>query len=133
MTSPQPARDVLDASALLAYLQREPGADVVEAALSNAVVASVNWSEVAQKSIAHGKPDVVLLRHDLEALGLVVVPFGTEDAERAAQLWQEGRRLGLSLADRACLALAQRLGATVLTADQVWSQLQIGVQIRPIR
>lgn len=83
-----------------------------------------------QKSLAHGV-DIAGLREDLEALGLVIMPFHAADAEQAAHLWSPGS--GLSLADRACLALGLRHGGIVLTADRMWTQASLGVTVRIIR
>lgn len=121
---------VLDASALLAWLQSEPGGELVEEKLAVGAISSLNWSEVLQKSLAHGI-DVTGLRQDLEALGLVIMPFDADDAEQAARLWSQGS--GLSLADRACLALGLRLGAPVLTADRLWAQVSLEVTVQVIR
>ena len=121
---------VLDASALLAWLHDEPGGDQVEALLEVAVMSTVNWSEVLQKSLARGVA-VEGLREDLEALGLQIEPFTMRDAEIAAGLWKQTRALGLSLADRACLALGLRLGWPVITADRAWQAL--GDSVRLIR
>lgn len=121
---------VLDASVLLAWLQDEPGAGVVEAELAAATMSSVNWAEVLQKSLAHGV-DIAGLREELEALGLAIVPFEAEDAERAARLWLPGS--SLSLADRACLALGLRHGLPVWTADRAWTQVTHGADVRLIR
>ncbi|MFT4051454.1 MAG: type II toxin-antitoxin system VapC family toxin [Microbacterium sp.] len=109
---------VLDASALLAFLQDEPGADAVERALEQgAVIGSANYSETALKVIARGASwPVVRALLDSYALGVEVVT--REDAERAAALWQGGS--GLSLGDRLCLALGDRTGREVLTADSAW-------------
>jgi len=93
---------ILDASALLSFLQNEPGNNQAEAVLPEAVICSVNWSEVIQKTLAAGV-DISGMREDLEALGLRILPFSTEEAELAAQLWQQTRQAGLSLGDRACL------------------------------
>lgn len=123
---------VLDASALLAFLQNEPGCDQVEAALTETVICSVNWAEVIQKSIA-AAVDVNGMREDLEALGLRIVPFSAEEAEIAAQLWQKTRQAGLSLGDRACLSTGIRLDAPVLTADKIWATLNLPVAVRCIR
>jgi ribonuclease VapC len=117
---------VLDASALLAWLQDEPGAEVIEGELASSAISSVNWSEVLQKSLAHGV-DVTGLRTDLEALGLTIVPFDVHDAERAARLWTPGSRL--SLADRACLALGLQHDLPVWTADRLWTQVATGVRV----
>jgi ribonuclease VapC len=121
---------ILDASALLAWLQDEPGAEVVEEALHHAAISSLNWSEVYQKSLAHGV-DTSGLRSDLEAVGLFILPFDAEDAERTAALWSAGSNL--SLADRACLALGVRLGVPVWTCDRVWEQLAAAVEVVVIR
>jgi ribonuclease VapC len=94
---------VLDASALLALLQEEPGAETVAAVLQEASVSTVNWSEVLQKSIAQGI-NINDMQTELEALGVQFVPFSTLHAELAAQLWPKTKSCGLSLGDRACLA-----------------------------
>jgi PIN domain nuclease of toxin-antitoxin system len=95
-------------------------------------MSSVNWCEVVQKSLRRDV-DVATLRQYLADLGFRIIAFDADDAERAARLWSTTHHLGLSLADRACLAMALRTGATVLTADRAWSQLQVGVTIQPIR
>ena len=123
---------VLDASALLAFLHDEPGADKVSAVLDGARVSTVNWSEVLQKSL---RRQVVVdgMQGEFVDVGVVFEPFTAEQAERAARLWAEVRGLGLSLADRACLALASELDATVFTADRAWSSLDLGIDIHLIR
>ena len=111
---------VVDASAVLAWLGDEFGADVVEAAAAAGdplVCSAVNWSEVVQKTAARGvAPDDVAAAVTL--LRLRVLDVIREDAERAAHLWLA--HPSLSLADRLCLALAERLNADALTADQAW-------------
>ncbi|MFT4287934.1 type II toxin-antitoxin system VapC family toxin [Nocardioides sp.] len=119
---------VLDASALLAYLQGEPGADVVEESLAaGAVCGAANWSETAQKVIAVGG-DWGLTRALLESYGLAVEAVTADDGEWAARRWRRGE--GLSLGDRLCLALGERLGCDVLTADAAWGE---GGRIRQAR
>ena len=109
---------VLDASALLVYLQDEPGTDLVEAALDgDARCGAANWSEVAQHVLAAGR-DWDLVRALLLSYELGIEPVGSDDAEWAARRWRRGE--GLSLADRLCMALGERLDADVLTADRVW-------------
>lgn len=73
------------------------------------------------------------LREDIEAFGVTIVPFTVTDAETAASLWEETASAGLSLADRACLALAMRLSTTALTADRSWRETISGIEIRTIR
>jgi len=123
---------VLDASALLAYLQDESGCDAVEAVLAESVMSSVNWAEVIQKSIAAG---VVVdgMLDDLEALGLAIELFTAEDGELTGRLWESTRQYGLSLGDRACLSLAMRLNLPVLTADRIWAALSLPLDMQVIR
>ncbi len=123
---------VLDASALLALLHSEPGAEIVEEALEGAAISTVNWAEVYQRWLARGV-DVTDLRADLEALGIRIVPFIVEDAELTAELWSRTRQHGLSLGDRACLGLARRLGLPALTADRAWLDVDSGVDVKAIR
>ena len=133
MSAPRSYSCVLDASALLALLQQEPGAETVETLLEEAVISSVNWSEVVQKSLDRGV-ELDNLREDLKALGLSIAPFDVEDAEIAAALRRGTAELGLSLADRACLALARRLSIPALTTDSAWAELQLeAVFVRLIR
>jgi PIN domain nuclease of toxin-antitoxin system len=121
---------ILDASALLAWLQNEPGAEVVETVLEDAAMSSLNWSEVLQKFLSRGV-DITGLYDDLAALGLTILPFDINDAEQAAKLWAPGS--GFSLADRACLALGIRHGVPVWTADRVWAQATTGASVQVIR
>ncbi len=123
---------VLDASALLAFLHDEPGAEKVEAELASAVISSVNWAETVQRLIARGV-DVGGLRDDLQEYGLTILSFSVEEAELAGALWARTRDRGLSLGDRACLATAARLGLPAYTADRAWLDLELGVEVRAIR
>lgn len=122
----------LDASALLAYLHDEPGADKVDAVIGDSLISTVNWSEVVQKSLSRGIATEGL-REDIEILGVSIEIFTLEDAECAASLWSITRTFGLSLGDRACLAFAIRKQVPVLTADRAWlnlaSTLKIDIQI----
>jgi len=123
---------VLDASALLAYLQDEPGGDAVDGVLADSVISSVNWAEVMQKSIAAGV-EIDGMLDDLQSLGLMVEAFTLEDGEMAGRLWEQTRQVGLSLGDRACLSLGLRLGVTVLTSDRAWATLTLPLKIQVIR
>ena len=123
---------VLDASALLAFLRQEPGSELVDQVLGTAVLTSVNWAEVVQKSLSAGV-NVDGLRQDLQALGLAVEPFTAVDADTAAKLWPQTRRSGLSLADRACLSLGLRLNLPVLTCDRAWAGLALPLEIQLLR
>ena len=123
---------VLDASALLAYLREEPGADLVDGLLVDARMASVNWAEVVQKSLSTGV-NVDGMLEDLQTLGMRIEPFLPVDGERAGRLWPLTRRQGLSLANRACLSLGLRLSLTVVTCDRAWAQLPIELEIQLLR
>lgn len=123
---------VLDASALLALLHRELGAEVVQLVMGEAVLSAVNWSEVLKKAIEQGV-ETEGLREELEALGLQIMPFNLDQAEVAAQLWKQTKTWGLSLGDRACLALAFELGAIALTTDRIWQELSLSISIQVIR
>jgi PIN domain nuclease of toxin-antitoxin system len=123
---------VLDASALLAYLRAEPGSEAVDGVLGSALITSVNWAEVLQKSLSAGV-EAKGLRQELLALGLAVEPFSAGDADTAALLWPQTRNLGLSLADRACLSLALRLNLPVLTCDRIWAELTLPLRIQLLR
>jgi PIN domain nuclease of toxin-antitoxin system len=110
---------VFDASALLAFLYGEAGADEMERLLPRGgVCGATNWSEVAQKVAAAGA-DWPVARATLASYGVTVEPVTETDAELAASLWQRG--FGLSIADRLCLALARRSDAIAITADTAWS------------
>jgi len=124
---------VLDASVVLAYLQREPGFEKAAAALrAGSVISAVNVAEVCSKAQEQGLDvDGVAVR--LSALGLQTIPFSETDARISASMQSATRSYGLSLGDRACLALGQRLGASVLTADRVWTQIPMGLSITAIR
>ena len=123
---------VLDASALLAYLQDEPGSQVVDRVLSESVISSVNWAEVVQKAIAV-EVDVDGMLNELQALGLRVEPFTIEDGEVAGRLWKQTKQAGLSLGDRACLSLGMRLGVIVLTCDRAWTSIDLALDVQLIR
>lgn len=123
---------VLDASALLAVIQDEPGAAVVEPLLDDASISAVNWSEVVQRAARHSV-DVRRLRVDVEALGIAIEIFDAEAAEVTAELWASTRTAGLSLGDRACLALARSLDATAVTANRAWAGLEVGCLVQLVR
>ncbi len=123
---------VLDASALLAYLQEEPGDEVVERVLAESVISSVNWAEVIQKSIA-AKVNVDGMLEDLQDLGLTIEQFTSEDGELTGKLWQQTKQAGLSLGDRACLSLGFRLNVPVLTSDRAWTSLRLSLDVQTIR
>ena len=126
------AATVLDASAILCLVQQEPGADLVEARLDEAQVSTVNVCEVLGKFADAGlSPDEAWAA--IADLGLQIQPFTPEDARQAAALRLSTRALGLSLGDRACIALAQRLGCEALTTDRAWAAVDAGVALTVVR
>ncbi|QNA92054.1 MULTISPECIES: type II toxin-antitoxin system VapC family toxin [unclassified Microbacterium] len=118
---------VVDASALLAFLQGEPGSDRVEEILDRAVIGAANWAEVAQK-VRVSEADWAVASGLLLSYGLKVEPVSQSDGEAAAGMWRRGS--GLSLGDRLCLALGLRLDVPVLTADRAWGESDRIEQLR---
>ena len=133
---PKPITHVVDASALLAVAREERGAKVVLDLLDQVpcVASSVNMAEVGAKLIDLGLP-VAELATALAQFDVDVIPFDLSHAVQSAALRDATKAQGLSLGDRACLGLAQQLGAIAVTADSAWLKVQdaIGVQVRLIR
>lgn len=123
---------VLDASVVLAVIFEEPGGNEVAELLSDSVMSSVNYSEVLTRCLERGM-DSASLERQIARLGIDIVPFSVAEARLGAALRQPTRHRGLSFADRACLALAQRRGMPALTADRQWQGLGVGVDIQLIR
>lgn len=123
---------VLDASAVLALLGGEPGADIVGACIPDAALSTVNVAEIGAKLADRGMAagDV---RSAIGTLGLEIVMFDEDAAYASAAMRGRTRPLGLSLGDRACLALGTTRNLPVLTADRSWAGLDLGVEIRVIR
>ncbi len=131
-------RLALDASALLAYLQNEPGADAVaEAIAAGATISTVNLAEalstLAMLGLAPRRAFTELTERGILGGAVSVEPFQVADAIEAARLRPLTIEAGLSLGDRACIAQAARLGAEVVTADRAWAGLELPVRVRQIR
>ena len=123
---------VLDTSAVIAFLRKEPGGDLVAPILRGARLSTVNYCELI------GKAKDINIAHDIAAstlarLGLETVPFEETHALAAAAMRESTRSLGLSLADRACLALGLLLHCPVFTADRRWKDAATGIDVRLIR
>ena len=125
---------MLDASAVLALLFEEPGADVVRAQVRVGVIGAVNLAEVLAKLSDHGLPLAEAVRA-VAILGLEVAPMTEAQALRSAALRPLTRGAGLSLGDRACLALAAEMGVSSTTADRSWNAVAAaaGISIQVIR
>lgn len=119
---------VLDASALLAILNQESRATQWEDAVPDAALSAVNLSEVVARLADVGMSERQI-RDSLD-LGMTVVPFDAVLAHAAGLLWPKTRALGLSLGDRACLALAMHMGLPAVTTDRVWGQLGLPIDVR---
>ena len=124
---------VLDASALIALLNQEPGADrLTPDILINAVSSTVNLAEVHGKLVERGLPPDKAWLASINSIS-ESVPFTAEHARIAGGLIPQTRPLGLSLGDRACLALALQMKAPVYTADRSWKNLKLDLRINVIR
>ena len=123
---------IIDASALLALLNSEPGAGVVAEVIPEGVISAVNLFEVVAKLSEAGVPEDTV-HQVIQPLGLDVVPFDEEQAYRAGLLRMVTIDSGISAGDRACLSLAETLGVTALTADEAWAKLSVGAVVKLIR
>ncbi len=123
---------LLDASALLALLNDEPGGDRVAAHLPGARISAVNLAEVVAKLAEHGMPEPAI-RSAVEGLGLEVIDLDRAAAYRSGMLRPSMKSIGLSLGDRTCLAIGLELGIPVVTADRLWSRLELAVEVQLIR
>jgi PIN domain nuclease of toxin-antitoxin system len=123
---------ILDASALLALIQEEPGSDVIKPLLKHSVMSTVN---VAETLTALQKVNI-LPEEGIESISLLIneiVDFDVDQAKEAADLYPKVKHKGLSLGDRACLALGLKYKAEVYTADKVWKDIHPELDIRLIR
>jgi ribonuclease VapC len=123
---------VLDASAILAYLEGEACSPDVEKLLDEAAVSAVNIAEVASKLAERGAPED-RIRQTIQALGVEIIPCDETIAYQIGDLRKPTKTLGLSLGDRACLATALQHSVRAITADRSWKSLKVGVRIKVIR
>jgi ribonuclease VapC len=124
---------VLDASAMLAYIQEERGAEnLTKEILDHAVVSTVNLAEVQSKLVKKGH-DPEEAWEEILSLVIAEEPFTSEQARIAGDLITTTEKYGLSLGDRSCLALAIALKAPVYTTEQLWRNLKVGIPIHVIR
>ena len=123
---------VLDASALLVFLFGEPGHAEVARVIERSCMSTVNLAEVVGKFVERGV-DARLVLGRLRSTTIEFVPFDADQAARSAAMLPLARPRGLSLADRACLALAASRGVPVITADRAWQDLDVGVDVRVVR
>lgn len=115
---------ILDASAVLAFLNQENGSDKVERLISDSKISAVNVSEVLARSVLLGHTNESA-RESFAMLGLEIIDFDESHAMKTAELQASTRHLGLSLGDRSCLATAILRDATAVTADRQWKKLKL--------
>jgi ribonuclease VapC len=123
---------VIDASAMLAVLFGETGADVAAAHCRDAWLSAVNFDEVLHKAMRRGIPAGVI-EEQIERLQIVIVPFGLAYARVSASLHSRTYKTDTSFADRACMAMALAEQCPVLTADRKWADLDLGLDLILIR
>lgn len=123
---------VVDTSAVLAWIWGEPGAEQVDAAIEASHLSTVNLAELAQKLSERAMDDAGVARA-IAAIPCKPHAFDEKDAIAAGLLRRQTRTRGLSLGDRACLALGLRLNLPVYTADRAWAELDLGVEVVLIR
>lgn len=123
---------VLDTSAILAVINEEPGAENVFPTLDHAIINAVTLAEVITKLADWGMSEEGA-RDMLDEFGMGVVPFDEEQAYLAGMMRPDTRMFGLSLGDRACLALGIVMGLPVITADRNWARVSLDLDLRLIR
>jgi PIN domain nuclease of toxin-antitoxin system len=123
---------VFDSSAVIAFLRREPSAEQLIDRFDGSAISAVNYAEVISHGVRSGiAPDE--MRADLSGLQLIIHTFDEAAAAATGALIRQTKPLGLSLGDRACLALAKSLGATVITSDRAWGRLDLGIAMEFFR
>ena len=123
---------VLDASALIAFLREEKGANKVAAILTRSCISSVNLAETYSKMVEYGRPLEGVI-YQVQRLRIMIVPFDEEQARIVASLWKQTRPAGLGIGDRACIALALVKSVPALTTEGEWEKCQTGIKIIKIR
>lgn len=123
---------VLDASAVIAVLRSEPGADIVSSALSDAVISTVNYSEVLKKTIERGGTGDAAAAF-VRGLSIAIIPFDETLAAVSAGLYPQTSEYGLSFADRACLALGIQRNCKVLTSERRMAKPPLSIKVKLIR
>ena len=123
---------VLDASALIAVMNSEPGAEIVRAALADAIISAVNYSEVLKKTIERCQTTVPVVAF-VHGFSVEIAPFDESLAATSAELYPQTKAHGMSLADRACLALGIQRRLTVLTAERKMRLLTLPIKVKLIR
>ncbi len=133
MRKPRVSRSALDSSAVLASFYGEAGADIVDDIIRESIISTVNAAEVISKLVERGMT-AAIAKSVLIDTGIEIAPFDLDQAEITGDLRGKTRAQGLSLGDRACLALAKRIDGRAVTADRAWAAIEdIGVEIVLLR
>jgi ribonuclease VapC len=125
-------RVVLDASAVIALLRSEPGCDIVQSAISDAIMTAVNYSEVLKKTIERGGTGDATASF-VRGLSIAIIPFDEALAAASAGLYLQTKEHGLSFADRACLALGIQRNCKVLTSERRMALPSLSIKVKLIR
>jgi ribonuclease VapC len=120
---------VFDSSVVLAHINNEPGSERISHLFGDAVISAVNFAEVITK-LAEWQVAMETARSALSRYGLQIVVFDERLAERTGALRFKTKAFGLSLGDRACLALAEWLRLPVLTTDRMWKELGLPIDVQ---
>jgi ribonuclease VapC len=123
---------VFDSSVLIAILRQEPGYEQGEALFSKALVSTVNLAEVSTY-LARNGASLETIKKILEQFPCQIIDFSHELVAMTGFLYQQAKQFGLSLGDRACLALAMSKNIPVLTADTIWTKLSLSIDVKTIR
>jgi PIN domain nuclease of toxin-antitoxin system len=126
------SRVVLDASALLAFINGEPGGEIVPVTTGDALISAVNFAEVISVMTTQGM-DETAVRKQLAQVVLEVLEFERGSAEEAGFMISKTKGQGLSLGDRACLSAARRESIPAMTSDRSWANVHVGVEVKLIR
>lgn len=123
---------ILDTSALMALIRGENGADKVAACIAGSLISTVNLAEVHSKLVLAGLDEKLAWWH-IDGAECSTVPFDDYQARMAGGLVLVTKPFGLSLGDRACLALAIQQKGTIYTADKIWKKIPLGIEVEVIR
>ena len=123
---------VLDASAILAYLQEEPGGEIVEEYKGNALISAVNLAEVCSRLADNGYNSVEI-RGFVNKLNMQVISFDTDQAFGVGDLRSSTIKYGMSIGDRACLFLSRKYNFPAVTTNRIWKKINLDTEIRLIR
>jgi PIN domain nuclease of toxin-antitoxin system len=124
---------IFDASALICLFAKEEGFEEVKKYLPNAIISAVNISEVYKYCIEKQELDLESVEKLINLSGVEVIDFNHKNAIRAAVMYKDTKKYGLSFADRSCIALSMTTSYPIVTCDRVWSALELDIKIIQVR